>query len=381
MRLKFKRSQGLMVLALVSSLSVLGCKKNPVKDNSTPASSDVSSQFYSVVTFGDSLSDSGNVKYLTQQFAGDTSPLLKRSVPIDPTGNQSGYFNGRFSNSYNWLDRFIGALDLRAEDPETCFLKGSNASCNYAIGGSTTDENLTSDDNPLKHLFADDIVKNILKGLKIPQHLGVKQMVSTYLDASQPSQDVLNHTLFIIWAGGNDYFADENPSTTVSNLISSIKNILDYKPDNQKRYFLIPNLPDLGKTPYSAAHPTLDLSKKTAEHNSLFQQQLSELMLDPQYRDRVVIVPVDTANILGDAFEHPAQYGFTNVTDACYKGGYMPGEENTDCGDGDHYIFWDNIHITTRAHCLVTKVALQAMAAANLLDKPTVATDFNCDHL
>ena len=298
--MRLKINKGLLSVFLVAMPAVVfvGCSSEDKKDNSIPSSSDVAPQFYSVVTFGDSMSDSGSIKYLTQQFAGDTSPILKRSVPIEPAGDKSGYYSGRFSNGYNWLDRFVTTLDLQMQDPDTCFLRGSNSSCDYAVGGATTDEGLSSDTDPMKRikdLFKNDFVDNILNSFKIPQHVGIKQMATTYLDISQPSPDVMNHTLYVIWGGGNDYFANADTASTVNNLISSIKSILDYSPDNQVRYFLIPNLPDLSKTPYGAdpAHVGLNLAEKTAAHNSLLQQQIaSEITSNPQYKPILALIYV-----------------------------------------------------------------------------------------
>jgi phospholipase/lecithinase/hemolysin len=366
-----------------STTALMGCGKDDSQSGTTPDSSDVSPQFFSVVTFGDSLSDTGNIKYLTEQFAGDSSPLLKRSVPIAPKDDYAGYYSGRFSNGQNWSDYFLDALHLKKDDAKTCFFIGSNNSCNYAIGGATTDENLTSDNDPMKQiksLFKNTIVETILKRFKIPQHVGIHQMVATYLNKLQPQPSIMSHTLYVIWGGANDYYSGEAPETTVSNLISSIKNILDYNPDNQIRYFLIPNLPDLGKTPFGEQNQDLYLSAKTFKHNKLLREQImKEIVENPEYGKRVVVVQVDIAEMFRNVYNNPDKYGFTNVTEACYLGGYMPGTENTACFEPQQYVFWDNNHPTTRAHCLAAKASLQALKNSNLLAKPEVVDDLRCE--
>jgi phospholipase/lecithinase/hemolysin len=375
-------------LLIQSSILVLatGCGKS--RDiTPTPGTSDVSSQFQAVVVFGDSLSDNGNLKYLTSQFA-DVSPKLSgHSIPISPEGDKSGYYNGRFSNGPNWIDQLVGALNLPFQKAETCFLKGTKDSCNYAIGGSTTDERLSSDSDPffkdIKDLFANTDVEPIIEKLKfkIPQHIGVKQMVRAY--TQQPiiadSSD-LNHTLFVLWAGGNDYFAKEKSSTTVANLISSIKYIINYNnPNHEKRYFLIPNLPDLGAIPFAREHTDLNLAEATSQHNLMLQEQLKTEILDnSEFKDRAVIIYVDMYGAFVDAMHNPTQYNITNTKDACYNGGYMPGSESNACSNASEYLFWDKVHPTTKAHCIAAKTALLAMAAVNLLDKPEIANDFSC---
>src|SRR5215216_6227588 len=71
--------------------------------------------------FGDSLTDSGNALYFTTQVVS-----LAPDIPGPP------YFQGRFSNGYNFADN----LSLRLfGQPTTAAATGGN---NFAFGGSTT---------------------------------------------------------------------------------------------------------------------------------------------------------------------------------------------------------------------------------------------------
>jgi thermolabile hemolysin len=208
-------------------------------------------------------------------------------------------------------------------------------------------------------------------------------MISTYLDNSNPSADVMSHTLYVVWAGGNDYFAGADPSKeTVPNLISSIKSILDHSVDGQKRYIIVPNLPDLGKIPYAdTPEKQQALTAVATAHNKLLAEQLSsEIMSNPQYKDRAVIIPVDIATLFANISSKPADYGFTNTTKACYDGSYMPDDKpHTVCAEEKTSVFWDGVHPTTKAHCNITKAALLSLKAANLLAKPEVADNYKCD--
>jgi len=157
-------------------------------------------------------------------------------------------------------------------------------------------------------------------------------------------------------------------------LIDAIKDILDHDADDTtKRHFLIPNLPDLSKTPYGIAHAALNLSAKSREHNKQLKQKLeTEILKQPQYANRVVIFQVDMFAAFEDVLSNKAKYNFTNLTDACYSGSYMPDKEGTQCGKENEYMFWDDIHLTAAAHCIVTKTALQVLA-------PKSAAAFKCE--
>lgn len=367
--------------SLLSAAVLVGGCSNENEKKTESEFSDVAPQFSSVVVFGDSLSDNGNIKYLTEQFAGDSSPILSRSVPISPKDDKSGYYEGRFSNGEVWSNRFVKALDLKIESAQTCFNNGSNSSCNYAIAGSTTSANITSDSDPfqdMKKIFSNADVEKILESFKIPQHIGVKEMVDAYLGLSSPDETTLNHTLYVVWAGGNDYFAGADTETTTNNLVASIKSIVDHNPTDAKRYFLVPNLPDIGKTPYGLAHPGLKLSNKVKEHNKLLASKLeSQFTNNDAYKNKVAIISVDAAAVFADMLNKPDQYHFKNVKDACYSGSYMPEEGGTECANPNEYIFWDTLHPTTAAHCFMAQTALKALEQNGLLDARATAS-FSC---
>ncbi len=382
MRIKLNRTG--TVISLVSlitfSLTSCGLKIKKDKDESHPSSSNVASQFSSVVTFGDSLSDTGNVKYLTGKLAG--AAILKRAIPISPEGENSGYYAGRFSNDKIWIDQLLSTLNIEAKDSETCLTRGSNSSCNYAFGGSTTDESISSDKDYIKNLFNQPEVEKIIGklDLTVPQHFGIKQMVDSYLSFSKPSQDVVNHTLYVIWGGGNDYMAGDKPENVVSHLISSMESILNYSTDNQKVYFMIPNLPDISKSPYGVIHNDKDYASLTKEHNILLKKEIAAQITDnPKYKEKAVVILVDVAKAYTDILEQAEQYGFTNTTKACFEGGYLPDNNSKDCGDSKNYIYWDDIHPTSHTHCEIAKTALEAMASSNLLDNPEIAHNFKCE--
>ncbi len=389
-----------VLLGVLSMALLNGCGKKD-KDISNPEESKVAPQFNSVVTFGDSLSDTGNAFYLTSQFAGDLSPfpsVLKNAVPITPADGNGGYYAGRFSNGPNWSDQFLKALVIDQKDSETCFLRGSDASCNYAIGGSTTTSNpsirlqntLLKDDpiSEFNQLINDFDSQGALQkiealNLKIPEKFGIDEMVSNYFSNVDRPNDEVDHTLFVVWGGANDLMGSGTPGPTSDHVVGMVKNILDHNSDDtNKRYILVPNLPDLGATPYGTSQGDhgVGLTDKTNEYNAELKTKLdSQITNNPAYKDRAVILFVDVNGTFNAIKQNPATYGFTNIADQCYSGSYMPGTGGTVCSDEAHYAFWDNIHPTNKAHCYIAKAALQSLADNGLLSDANFAKNFSCN--
>ena len=62
---------------------------------------------------------------------------------------------------------------------------------------------------------------------------------------------------------------------------------------------------------------------------------------------------------------HPADFGFTNVTQACYSGFVSPATpSDTECGNPQTYAYWDKEHPTTVLHSIIADHLLAAVDAA-----------------
>lgn len=362
----------------VFSLNILGCAKNFQQDNTRPDMSPYSKQFNSVVVFGDSLSDNGNINFLTR---GLSDLGLSKVYPENP------YSKGMFSNKEVWIEMLMNNLNLNSRSSQDCFFSVvMNHSCNYAIGGATTAENITADNDPfqkIKELFQDSKIINYLSNMKIPMRLGVKEMIKSYLEKDKPDDYALNHTLYVIWAGSNDYLYNSNAETTVTNLIDSIKLILDHSPQSsEKRYFLIPNLPDMGNTPYARKKPEKyqkELQEKSNLHNKLLKEKIKQLKNDPIYKVKAVIIELDIEKFYKDVTNNTqGNSPFKNITESCYTKNYMELDGEV-CQIPRDYLFWDEVHPTQHAHCLIAKLALQNLLQENLVH--SVSTEKICENL
>jgi phospholipase/lecithinase/hemolysin len=146
----------------------------------------LASNFDTLVVFGDSLSDNGNL------FA------------IDPTQVPSDYYyQGRFSNGPVWAEY------LAEEDFLDCTLVDN------AYGGATTD------------------------GTSPP---GLIAQVSAYTG----SATLEDNTLFAIWIGANDFLnGSDDFATSAANIGTALEDLTTFGAE----HILILNLPDLGSTP------------------------------------------------------------------------------------------------------------------------------------
>ena len=242
--------------------------------------------------FGDSLSDVGNVFRATGG-----------AVPAPP------YFEGRHSNGRVWVEELATKLNLSGEQVK-----------NFAWGGATTGED----------------------GLnRVP---GVLAQVQTFVQ-NQPKIDP--QSLFVIWAGSNDYlFSTATPTASIENINQSMQSLLR---TGAKR-FLIANLPDLGKLPSTRS---IEASQRLTNIAIAYNQAL-KTALDQLQKPELTIAQLDVFRIYQSAIANPQQFGFTNVTNSCLG-------SSANC---DRFLFWDGIHPTTAAHKVLGDLAFEQVKTA-----------------
>lgn len=261
--------------------------------------------FSKAFVFGDSLSDAGR--------------FFIASGGIAP---QSPY-DQRFSNGIVWVEYLQTSLGLTP-----------TLQTNFAIAGATTGNANTVDS-------------------RLP---GIEQQVGGFL-LTNPAVD--SDALYIVFGGANDYLG--NQPIDVDN---SVDNIGDYIIDLYNagaRNFLIPNLPNLGQLPATLSTPnSSNLSLITQSHNGLLAFTLSSLS---QNLPSIEITSLDIFSLFADARNRPSEYGFTNVDQACLRTiqDGIPAQPIQVCPHPNEYLFWDNIHPTTRSHQLIGQLALKAL--------------------
>jgi phospholipase/lecithinase/hemolysin len=288
--------------------------------------------------FGDSLSDSGNAGVLT---GGNFTPL-----PY--VGNRAS--NGPVAVEYLWKMFNPG---------DNSFQPSLSGGTNYSILGATTGKKNNLEVGnvpgpPLNAAFTDK---------------GNAWQLNNFTTVN-PSFDA-ETSLFLLWLFPNDVFyclntltnpvtgactgvgtsAGANPTPTnllgvpglaVSNLITSINTLADAGARN----FLVVNSPDLGSTPaFRTTGNAALMTLLSQTFNTALENQLNTLTTAKPQLD-IELFQLDDA--LNSLIANPIGSGLSNVTDACFTGTAV-------CTDPSSYLFWDNLHPTTRTHQILAQ--------------------------
>lgn len=270
-------------------------------------------------TFGDSLSDDGNIR-----------DDVGVTFPPPP------YAGGRFSNGPVWAESLPGLLGTPLT-PET----------NVAVGGA-----LSGRDNSLN---GEPVVRAL--GIRLP---GLLDQVDRVL-AARPSLDPGG--LYVVWAGNNDAIAlvgdvaaapeagraavrDAGTGAAVANVETAVRRLVAAG----ARRVLVPGIPDLGRVPDERLQANAAVaSSVSARFNDTLRARMGAVASETG----VTIETYDVAGLLRDAAADPRAYGFAVVDSPCL--------EKAACVLGgravqDGYLFWDDLHPTTAAHSLLARM-------------------------
>jgi len=263
-----------------------------------------------IYVFGDSLSDNGNLFTASGGLAPPSPP----------------YFDGRFSNGPVWVE-YLNDMLPRADLHD------------FAYGGAFSNSGNSNG------LFP-----------------GVLDQVSNFVDT--PSS-LKPRDLCIVWSGANNYIF-EPFSTVPSDIVADVSDAIDLLAVAGCQSFLIPNLPNIGETPFGMSFgPEFQalLTARIAAHNDELAVEMDFL------RDElgIGIILLDVHTILGRALA--AQLGFVNGTVPCLIGLTPSGA----CPVDDTFqiervapgtLFMDAVHPTTAAHRMIATFAFGALAAS-----------------
>lgn len=297
----------------------------------------------SLYVFGDSLSDDGN---------------LFKLIGLPP----APYYQGRFSNGPVWVEYLPSLTDL----------SGSSAN-NYAYGGAFTG-NLTID--------GVDHGTNV-EGANLP---GITTEIAGFAAAGGHfgAGDVVT-----LWGGANNFFPittliEANPSQAVSLVTSGVSTAITQLTADATslaqlgaRTLIVPNLPDLGKTPdYNTSALGTALGNAFA---SLHDAALPAAMESVHNATGANIIVLNTETLLNNVIANPSVFGFTNVTQACIN---VAACVNGDAATQSQYVFWDGVHPTTHAQYYIARYAAASLNQFESLSIPGQlgtqgALDFN----
>ncbi|MBW4666410.1 MAG: SGNH/GDSL hydrolase family protein [Cyanomargarita calcarea GSE-NOS-MK-12-04C] len=296
------------------------------------------SSFSQLFVFGDSLSDTGN----TFTFTGGQIP-----APTVSGSDRLAYFPGRFSNGSNWVDYFgsqIGKQGLTPIPLVPLLVNpnpriASQQGVNFALGGAQTGK---SSDFP---------------GLQnnIPGVLGQVGLFSSF-NQTFPADP---NALYTIFGGGNDYFSGQ---TDVNQVVQNLSNSISSLAQGNAKNFLVFNQPDLGESPFGRAlgFPQ-QLNELTKEHNKLLALSLDNLRT---IRPDINIFSVDTNALFKTVEFDPVKFGFKDATNSCITGNFQ--QVLSICDNPDDFVFFDNVHLSSRANRLLADAALASVRGQSI---------------
>ena len=263
--------------------------------------------FTHLYVFGDSYCDVGNDFIAT----GGAEPAAP-------------YYAGRFSNGPIWVDHVSGFLGLGALQPS---LAGGT---DFAFGGAEVTSPVTT---PL--------------GM-IPS---VPQQVALYLEATGGKADP--NGLYIIEGGGNDILnaVSVSPQQLGFEIALGISESELLLRRAGARYFLIPNLFNVGLLPAATGNTAFATAATNATNQSLKTLLALEGLLEGIQIVRLDVFSLESA--VGTDLTH---FGFTNLTTPCLN------PAPSVCADPDHTFFWDIEHPTEFGHSFFAVIVENTLA-------------------
>jgi phospholipase/lecithinase/hemolysin len=267
--------------------------------------------------FGDSLSDTGNVRHAT-------------GMVIPPAQT---YFEGRFSNGPVAVEYLWDALDPGADSGVRPFLADQaihpGEAVSFAFGGATSAQ--FSVVNPQ---------------LTVP---GLLQQVEMFAAVSDEDRD--RNALFVVFVGANDYLMA--PPTRPANplqVVGNIKFAIERLHALGARNIVVMNLPNLSLAPIvpPAARPLL--TTQVLIHNLLLRVTLKTL--DARLRG-ANIIEMDVfkiVNSLRARFDMTTPAATPPPAATCLFTDPLTCPKVTTFAVDPRYFFWDVQHPTTAAH-------------------------------
>lgn len=271
-----------------------------------------------IVTFGDSLSDNGNLP------AGLAPP--------------APYLGGRFSNGITWTEIISGGSQGK---PLSTFTTTGNV--NLALGGSRSD-NAANLSGPIPSIPTQIATFSALGGT-----YGSKDLVTLQGGANNIFQ-----YFTAAGAGATQVGIVTAATTAATSLTGSAQTLASAG----ARRILVSNLPDIGASPQFNATATGVQSGSLA--SATFNDTLnSGIRALAAANPGTEFVQMDWSGLFKAVVKNASAFGFTNTTASCVA--------TTACVTGstatqNTYLFWDSVHPTAAGHRIIAQYASVLLA-------------------
>ena len=272
--------------------------------------------FSGLYTFGDSLSDAGSSPSAVMSLY---KALNNNCDPTHPCAPFGPYFEGRISNgpvgAEYLAERLFPAAVTPANFHSYAFAGATSGSGNFGDpGGSATEQG----------------------ALKLP---GIKPQLDRYMQASGGTADP--GALYFVWGGANDYLTHNSPVDAATNISGYVRTLAEAG----ARHFLVPNLADLGHTPFARREGE---AAQARDYTLVFNNELASQLGDVGSSfSGVQITRFDAFSLLNDIVQNPVNYGLADVEGPCVTRLIF------ECGNPDGHLYWDEFHPTTHVHSIL----------------------------
>lgn len=333
--------------------------------------------FSAMYVLGDSLSDQGDL------FAA-TSALTDGMFGLPDADH---YFQGRFSNGYNYVDWLSEKLKLNVVSS----LEGGT---NFSYGGAFSDGNLAQFDLA-------QYLGLIFNEPPFPWSLYLQRLEFVSRGIDDPN------ALYVVFNGANDVTKHLlfSEGTNFDEEAKGIIDTIDAFVGAGARDILVALVPDLGMTPgaffggYAAPATMLSealndkIKEKLAEYYTVMDDTGEYYTVMREYYT-VNIMVFNSFEVLHEIVEHPpSAYNFEDFITPCYSASIYPEgldkfiypypdypedyhPERIECDNPDSYFFWDTIHPTKAGHRLLSDLMLQRVIEGILSDFINELTQF-----
>jgi phospholipase/lecithinase/hemolysin len=273
-----------------------------------PPAADQNPPFSAVYVLGDSLSDTGR----TASVIPNVFAFLYPSPPYAP---------GRLSNGPLWIEYFAPQVRLPYNPVD-----------NFSWAGANTG------------------TLNVFPGLP-----GMLNELTELVGS--PARTLDRKALYVVCGGANDFFRfftspPADPAVVIPAGVTSLVTIVATLRAAGAEHIVVVDLPDVGRTPRGLSGGPAASAGATflsVTFNTLLNNALDALPFP--------VVRVSLFNLLNEFAKNPYKYGFQNVT----------GQGKLDPANGDRYLFWDDIHPTTRGHRLIADEVFHVLASTGRL--------------
>ncbi|MGC1296048.1 MAG: SGNH/GDSL hydrolase family protein, partial [Alloacidobacterium sp.] len=270
--------------------------------------------YTSIVVFGDSLSDTGNVADLTLAKYGFRLP-----------GPDFDYTDGRFTDgtdtvpaAHNYFGVWVE--QLAATLPAKPVIKASlDGGTDYAYGFATTGGGT----GVFTFGPSDSLSVNV-------NNIG--QQISDYL-ATKPK--INDKTLFIVWGGAIDILNATSSDDVVKAAIDQALNVQRLIEAGATQ-FIIPNLPPLGAVPRLNGSPitSIPATKESILYNVTLAAGLN-ILRDFNPGKHLHLDQLDVFGLFNQIIAAPTKFALVDVSTS---------SQDNPSINPDTYLFWDDLH-------------------------------------